>query len=282
MPTLKFAVIGFPVQHSRSPGMQLAGFAAAGIDASYERVEVAPGTLPETVARFRAEGYRGWNITVPYKHAIIPLLDEVAGPEARAAHSVNTVVNQGGRLLGYSTDGYGVEQALRHGLGLAAQPPRQLYLGAGGAACAAAVYAARHGAAAIAIANRTLARAEELAALVRKAAPACAVSVLPLADTPEMRDALQAADIVFQCTSLGLHPGDPMPVPAEHIPPRVPIFDFVYTPSAFKDALRRQGNPVGDGLDMLLYQGCRSFELWTGLPAPVEAMRNGLLQSGNA
>ena len=101
---LKFAVIGYPVKHSKSPAMQLAGFRALGIDATYEKVEVAPGELPAVVRRFVVEGFRGWNITVPYKEEIIPLV-EVVGEEARAAHSVNTVVNCDGRLLGYSTDG---------------------------------------------------------------------------------------------------------------------------------------------------------------------------------
>ena len=153
---LKFAVIGYPVKHSKSPAMQLAGFQALGIEASYEKVEVAPGELPAVVRRFVKEGYRGWNITVPYKEEIIPLV-EVVGEEARAAHSVNTVVNHDGRLVGYSTDGYGVAQALRHDFGLTEQPLRQVFLGAGGAARAAAVYASRHGARHVTLANRTAA-----------------------------------------------------------------------------------------------------------------------------
>ena len=275
---LKYAVIGYPVKHSKSPSMQLAGFHALGIDATYEKIEVAPGELPEVVRRFVKEGYSGWNITVPYKEEIIPLV-EVVGEEALAAHSVNTVVNRDGRLLGYSTDGYGVAQALRHDFGLTAQPARQVYLGAGGAARAAAVYAARHGAKYITLANRTAANADRIAALILNAAPECKVVVTPLADCEELRMALTEAELVLQCTSLGLHEGDSMPVPPEWIPASTPVFDFVYTPSQFKERLAAQGNRVSNGLEMLLQQGCKSFELWTGQHAPIEAMRRALYQN---
>ena len=275
---LKFAVIGYPVKHSKSPAMQLAGFQALGIEATYEKVEVAPGELPAVVKRFVEEEFCGWNITVPYKEEIIPLV-EVVGEEALAAHSVNTVVNRDGRLLGYSTDGYGVEQALRHACGLTAQPLRQVFLGAGGAARAAAVYAARHGARQITLANRTAANAERIAALVKATAPECEVVVTALADNPLLRQMLQKAELVLQCTSLGLHEDDALPVPPEWIPASTPVFDFVYMPSRFKERLAAQGNRVSNGLEMLLQQGCKSFELWTGHPAPVEAMRQALYQN---
>ena len=273
----KYAVIGFPVKHSKSPAMQLAGFRALGIDATYERVEVAPEELPAVVRRFVAEGYSGWNITVPHKEAIIPLV-EVVGEEAIAAHSVNTVANRCGRLLGYSTDGYGVAQALRHDFGICEQPAQQVFLGAGGAARAAAVYAARHGARRITLANRTAANAEKIAALVRAAAPACEIAITSLTDNA-LREALATADIVFQCTSLGLHADDPAPVPPEWLPSATPVFDFVYTPSRFKELLMAQGNRVSNGLEMLLQQGCKSFELWTGQKAPEDAMRKALYQA---
>ena len=274
---LKFAVIGYPVKHSKSPAMQLAGFQALGIEATYEKVEVAPGELPTVVKRFVEEEFCGWNITVPYKEEIISLV-EVVGEEARAAHSVNTVVNRDGRRLGYSTDGYGVEQALRHDFGLTAQPAHQVFLGAGGAARAAAVYAARHGARQITLANRTAANAERIAALIRRAVPECEVVVTSPTDNL-LRQMLRNAELVLQCTSLGLHEGDALPVPPEWIPANTPVFDFVYTPSQFKERLVAQGNRVSNGLEMLLQQGCKSFELWTGQPAPVEAMRQALYQN---
>lgn len=275
---LKYAVIGWPVAHSRSPLMQNAGFRALDIAAEYCAIEVRPEELPQAVARLRAEGFAGWNVTVPHKEAIIPLLDEIAGEEARAARSVNTVMNSGGRLLGFSTDGYGVEMALRHEFGFTAIPRRQVYLGTGGAARAASVYAARHGAEHITLANRTAANAERLAEIIAAAAPACRVEILPLSAGHRMEAALAGADILFQCTSLGLHEGDPEPLPAEMIPQSLPVYDFVYTPSVFRKKLMAQGNRAAGGMEMLLMQGCRSLEIWTGRTAPVDAMRRALCQ----
>ncbi|MBO7741710.1 MAG: shikimate dehydrogenase [Victivallales bacterium] len=277
---IRFAVIGWPVAHSRSPQMQNAALRALGINGEYTALEVAPGQLPEAVARMRSEGYAGWNVTVPHKEEIIPLLDEVAGEEARAARSVNTVLNRNGRLLGYSTDGYGVEMALKKEFGFRIMPERQLYIGTGGAAKAAAVYAARHGAGHIVLANRTPENAEKLAAIIRVAAPQCRVEVITLAPDEKMRRTLEMVDILFQCTSLGLHAGDPEPIPAEIVPCRLPVYDFVYTPSAFRTKLTAQGNPVADGTEMLVQQGAKSMEIWTGIMPSAEIMRTALKNGG--
>ncbi len=269
----KYALLGWPVGHSRSPRMQLAGFQALGIQATYECLAIPPGEFPEQVAALPARGFVGWNVTVPHKERMYAACHEVAGEEARAARSVNTVVVREGRTYGYSTDGIGVARALEHDFGFREAPARQLYLGAGGAAQAAAMYAARHGAREIYLANRTLEKARELAERIRQNAPGCQVHALPLDQAPQ---AVSACDILFPCTSLGLHQGDPMPIPPDAIPPDLPVFDFVYTPSAFRNALQAKGNPVCDGREMLLQQGMESFRLWTGQEAPEADMRRGL------
>ena len=135
-----------------------------------------------------------------------------------------------------------------------------------------------HGARQITLANRTAANAERIAALVKAAAPECEVVVTSPTDNL-LRQMLRNVELVLQCTSLGLHEGDALPVPPEWIPVNTPVFDFVYTPSQFKERLVAQGNRVSNGLEMLLQQGCKSFELWTGQPAPVEAMRQALYQN---
>lgn len=272
----RYVLLGWPVGHSRSPKMQMAGFNACGISASYECLAVPPEDFADTVKQLASSGVCGWNVTVPHKERMYACCDEVAGEEARAAHSVNTVVVRDGRMYGYSTDGIGVDRALHHDFGFTELPARQLYLGAGGAAQAAAVYCARHGAREIFLANRTLFRAENLAERIRQAAPECRVHTMPLI---EAKTVVRQCDIVFQCTSLGLHPGDAMPMEPTEIPPKMPVFDFVYTPSAFRDALIRQGNPLSAGLEMLLQQGMESFRLWTGRQAPEEAMRAGLMEN---
>lgn len=271
----RYALLGWPVGHSLSPQMQNAGFKATGIDATYECIPVPPGELPATVKRLLDEGFSGWNVTVPYKEDMHDLCDVVEGTEAAAARTVNTVIVKEGRTYGYSTDGIGLDRALRHSFGFKELPKRMLFLGAGGAAQATAAYCARHGVRKITIANRTLSNAERIADLVKIIAPECEVIILPL---DHANEALNYCDVILQCTSLGLHRNDPAPMPAELIPRHIPVFDLVYTPSAFRDALRSQGNPVADGLELLLQQGMESFHIWTALTPPEPEMRKSLAQ----
>lgn len=109
--TDRYAVIGDPIAHSLSPAMQSAAFQAAGLDAGYEAIHVAPAALPEAVARLRAEDYRGFNVTVPHKEAILPLLDRL-DTVAEAVGAVNTVVREGDALVGYNTDVEGFVEAV--------------------------------------------------------------------------------------------------------------------------------------------------------------------------
>ena len=112
----KFGVLGWPVTHSVSPQMQGAGFDSLGIDASYKLLPLDPGEFENGIRQLVADDFRGWNITVPHKAAMLPLLDEI-DPPARLAQSVNTVLNDNGKLYGWSTDGYGLERSIREAFG---------------------------------------------------------------------------------------------------------------------------------------------------------------------
>ncbi len=272
----RYALIGWPVAHSASPLMQEAAFRAAGRAASYELIAVPPEKLSEAVQRLQKEGYSGWNVTVPHKEAVLPLMD-ILDPEAEKTGSVNTVLPKQGKLWGYSTDGYGLARALERNFQLQISGTCILFLGTGGAARAAAVYAAIKGASVITLVNRTLSRAEAVAESIRRVSPACQVRVLSLSDQSAVTAAMKEAQVLIHSTSLGLHPQDPMPFPPQKIPSGLPVFDMIYGNTSFQQCLRSQGNPVASGWDMLLYQGCRSFELWTGLPAPEQAMRQALI-----
>lgn len=275
----KFGLIGHPVAHSVSPQMQNAGFKALDIQADYSLVDVLPEDLKNTFARLANDGWRGWNVTIPHKEAAAKIVDEL-DEEAAALGSVNTVVPlANNRLKGYSTDGYGMMTALRENFGLDIQGLRLCVYGTGGAGRAGALYAALHGAAAILLVNRTLERAEALAQNIRGLAPQCRVTVLPFADTNAIARQLHAMDVFIQSTSLGLKPSDPLPFPPEQIPVALPIMDMVYGDTPFRQACLATGHRIIDGSDMLLHQGCRSFELWTGRPAPVAAMRQALMEA---
>lgn len=274
----KYAIIGWPVRHSLSPQMQEAGFRALGRDARYELCETPPEELGQRMEQLRLNGYCGWNVTVPHKEQVFAMLEHRDG-DALSAGSVNTIVNRNGVLHGYSTDGYGLAEAIRESFGIATAQSRQLFLGTGGAARAAAVYAAVHGAAEIILVNRTLSRAEALAETIRHAAPACSVRCLSLADVDNTAALLPSCDVLIQCTSLGLKANDPLPFAPALIPPKLAVMDMVYGFTPFRSQCAARGCPTADGSGMLLHQGCRSLELWTGQDAPVAAMRQALAEA---
>ena len=150
------------------------------------------------------------------------------------------------------------------------------FLGTGGAARATSVHFARRGAARLFLANRTEAKARHLAETLAAAAPDCQVQCLPLADSQRIAAALKETDCLIQATSLGLHPHDALPLDPDLVPVTLPVMDMIYRETPFLHAVAERGCATADGRGMLLHQGVRSFELWTGKPAPVQAMRRGL------
>jgi shikimate dehydrogenase len=270
----RYAVIGDPVGHSLSPAMHNAALAALGLDARYEAVHVRPEELGEFVARARRD-LAGFNATVPHKEALIPLLDEVASA-AMAAGSVNTVSCRNGRLMGDSTDGYGLEVAIREAFGIDLSGRRFVFLGAGGTARAAVPHFLRQGAAGVAVVNRTVAKAAALLTKFATDFPGAELRAIAPSDHDAVREAVSAAAVVVQATSLGLKDDDPCPLAAELFLPGVGYFDTIYRDTAFLAAAQARGCRCADGLGMLLHQGAASFRIWTGCEAPVEVMRQAL------
>jgi len=267
-------LLGWPVAHSKSPAMHNAAFAELGLDWCYVPLPTKPAHLGEAVHGLRALGVRGANVTVPHKRDVLAHLDEIE-EAARTIGAVNTiVVDDDERLVGHNTDAPGLVRDLRaHGIDVAGATV--MLLGAGGAARAAAVGCLQAGAARLIVSNRTQARAEELAN-VASALPYGEVGCIPW---PDRGDAIRRADIVVQCTSLGLPPNaDASPLPvgdtltSEHV-----AYDLVYgrrTP--FLAAAERAGAEALSGEGMLLWQGALAFSLWTGRQAPIDAMRRAL------
>jgi shikimate dehydrogenase len=269
---LKYAVIGHPVGHSRSPGMQNAGFAACGIDADYLKLEVAPEEFPRFVA-FAVENLAGFNLTVPHKQIILPYLDGIDA-DAERIGSVNTVkVLPGGKLAGCSTDGIGFEEAVRFKLGMELDGRRCLLLGCGGAARAVAFRIAGHPGTELKIANRSLDRAEALAAELGGR-----VEALPLGDAEKIAAALKDTDLLVQATSLGLHAEDAPPIAPALLDAAedLAVIDLVYRPTPLLAKAAERRFKYCDGSEMLLRQGAASFRFWTGEEPPVEAMRRGM------
>ena len=261
--SVRLGIVGHPVAHSLSPVIQGAALRAAGIDAAYERWDTPPDALRGRIDALRAPDCLGANVTIPHKRAALPLLDALAPPAAEAG-AVNTIVNDGGRLVGHNTDGDGFTAALAEA-GFAPAGRRFLLLGAGGAARGIAFALARADAASVAIAAR---RPDAATSLATDAG----ARALPI-DAP-----LAPFDCVVNCTSAGMEGGGAETAlirdPAEAAPAAL-IVDIVYAPAEtpLLRAARAAGRPTLGGLPMLVRQGALAFERWTGQAAPLDAMR---------
>jgi shikimate dehydrogenase len=265
-------LIGHPVDHSRSPLMHNAAFEAQGIDMCYVAFDVSHEELPAAIRGLRALGIVGANITVPHKEAVLPLLDTVDST-ARQIGAVNTIVNQDGVLSGHNTDIYGFLMALERGWGRGPRGSRCLVLGAGGSARAVVAGLARAEAAEVWVFNRTLSRARELCAAVAtwSSVPCHAVG------ESELVTVAQQAELIVNATSVGMGESVKVsPIPVDILTRKHVIVDLTYGPE--QTALIRGGRSVGgiclDGLEMLVQQAARSYELWTGRMAPIDRMRD--------
>lgn len=259
-PTM-LGVAGWPVAHSRSPEMFAPALRELGLDWLYVRLPLAPERFAETALALAASGYRGINVTMPHKHAAHDLADSRT-EAANAIGAANTLTYEEGRIEADNTDAGGFLDALE------ADPSglRCLVLGAGGSA-RAVVWALREaGAAEVAVWNRTPRRAAELATEFG----------LRHVERPE------TADLIVNCTSVGLDGADQdeavAAVSLTQVDPPATFFDLVYGsgPTPLAGWAASGGARVVDGREMLVRQGARSLERWTGRRAPVAAMRAAL------
>ena len=259
------ALIGDPVGHSPSPAMHRAAFAAAGLDLDYVAERVTRAELPRAYGGLRRR-YRGLNVTRPLKEAIVPMVDRV-GPEAAEARSVNTVTFHDGVAVGDSTDGAGFLAAVeRAGVSTSGHA---VILGSGGAARAVGA-ALRGSGARITIAARDPVRASGAAGCV-------GAHVIPTT-ADALAPALEAADLLVNATPVG----DVLPVAGNiPLPQALTVFDLVYRPrvTPLLEVARARGCRTIEGVEMLVEQGARSFEIWTGMSAPVDEMRAAALAS---
>ena len=273
-------IIGYPIGHSISPRFQQAALDFCGIDAEYRAYPVAPEDVGRFVAGLRQPGILGINVTVPHKEAVIPFLDEI-DDWATEAGAVNTIVNRQGRLTGHNTDGYGFLRALQQGGGFQPRGRRTLILGAGGAARGVVLALAREGVGYLTIANRTPERAESLAQLAR--GRGITAQAIPLAGA-DLTEAAASAELIVNCTTLGMTHGPgaaDSPLPRQAIPVTALVYDLVYNPletRMLREAAQTGAATLG-GIQMLVYQGAASFELWHEQPAPVAVMLEAATQA---
>jgi shikimate dehydrogenase len=272
-------LIGDPVEGSVSPAMHRAAFAEAGLDLEYlaERVtpDALPATFPDLVRRFR-----GLNVTRPLKEAILPLLDGV-GTEAAAAGSVNTVVvADDGRTQGRSTDGAGFLAAVRR---VVDRPVgRAVVLGSGGAARAVAMALAEDGAYVVTI-GRNAAAGVRMVVHLADHGRRVRFEHSPWDAEAALAPCLAGCHLLVNATPVG-GTDDPSasPLPARlELDPATTVVDLVYRPrrTALLARAAAAGCPTVEGIEMLIEQGARSFELWTGMQAPLEVMRRAAYEA---
>lgn len=274
---LKYAVIGDPVAHSLSPQMQNAGFVACGQGNPYGKFHVKLDEISD-FADFARKNLHGFNITVPHKKNIIPFLDDISRPAA-LAESVNTITVRDGKLFGDSTDGFGLASALHEAFGTMVKGGNFLFVGCGGAVQAVAFYFASSGAARLYFANRTIAKAETLAKSIAKYYPECHTQCCSPNDKTSLQHFINASSVLIQGTSLGLKPHDPIPLDTALLNDKIAIYDTIYKTTPLLRYAADHGIRYADGRTMLLYQGAKSFEIWTAQKAPIEEMRNALEQA---
>lgn len=259
--------IGYPIKSSRSPSIHNAGYKALGIDDKYTyiRKEVKPKDLKKVMEEIRTQGISGVSVTMPHKQEVMKYLDKI-DDDALKIGAVNTVVNKDGKLIGFNTDWIGAIVALEKRTNL--EDKKVAIIGAGGAA-RAIVYGLIKKGAKVKIFNRSKDSAQQIAEEF-----GCEYGSL------DSLEEISNMDIIINATSVGMNE-DKSPIDKRFLNNKQIVFDIVYSPKEtrfIKDAIEK-GATIISGYEMLLYQGVEQFKLYTGLQAPVEAMREELLRS---
>jgi shikimate dehydrogenase len=302
------AVYGFPIRHSASPAMHNAAFARLGLDWCYLAYEVHPDNLRAAIAGAKAMQFAGLNLTVPHKVLAMDMVDAL-DESARTWGAVNTIRFEGRaaggdwrplrefgvpsrdlrdgkpecsrppeggtpnefRAHGFNTDAHGISRSLREDLGLALPGAKVLLVGTGGAGQVAALKLATEGVSELFLFDFAGAKAQAVAEEIRRRHPQVKVTV----DFPKGR-----VDLLVNATPLGLKPGDPSPLEGRSfaLSQAGAVYDMVYNPAetALLKSAKAAGCKTANGLGMLLHQGAKAFEIWTGQPAPLDVMRRAL------
>jgi shikimate dehydrogenase len=283
------AVFGHPVRHSASPAMQNAGLNALGLNWRYLAFDVHPDHLAQALEGAKRMGFIGINLTVPHKLPAMELVDEL-DESARIWGAVNTVrfegpTGEGGcrplrefdeppqriRSHGFNTDADAITQAIQEDLGLKLAGAKVLLLGTGGAGRTAALKLAAEGISELFLVNRTEEKAREVAEQIGRLYPKVHLRLgYPSGEV----------DLLLNATSLGLKAADPLPIdePKFDISRAGFVYDMIYRPAQtpLLKLAKSRGCKTANGLGMLLYQGAKALEIWTGQPAPVQIMREAL------
>lgn len=276
-PDLKiYGIFGYPLGHSVSPAIQNCALDDYGLKSIYFAFECPPARFRYLMRHLKSLVLDGFNVTVPYKEEVIGYLNRLS-PEAKILGAVNTVKKQGKIWIGYNTDLYGFLKSLRE-TGFHAKNRCAVILGAGGSARAVVYGLAKSGVRKIAIFNRTIGRAKHVVSQFKKKFPKVNWAIYPI-DQRKLKEVLSNSDLLVNTTKVGLKPSDPLLVSRSVFPnQKILVYDLIYKPKQTKllKLASSLGHKTMNGEAMLLHQGARAFELWTGKRAPIRDMKKAL------
>ena len=279
MTKLTYGLIGHPVGHSLSPAMQNAAFAALKIDAEYKLFDVEPVDLENFLRDMIKDGIAGINVTVPHKVKAKNFIaaNGILNPHVEMLGAVNTIKVVDGKLRGFNTDGPGFYRSLVEDLGFEPEGKNVFVLGAGGAARAIVMYLG-NGPKEIFVTDIDDCTVEELRKHFEKYYDHHRFKAV---NRNNLKESLDASDLLVQATPVGMRDGDPSPIDAKLLHSGMRVYDLVYnrpTTKLVEEAAKRKLNAM-TGMGMLLYQGAIAFELWIDLKAPVNVMRRALREA---
>jgi shikimate dehydrogenase len=273
--TILMGVIGNPIGHSLSPLMHNQAVERLGLNYIYLPFKVDPARLGEAIEAVRALGLRGINVTIPFKEKVIPYLDEISA-EAQACGAVNLIKNEQGRLIGFNTDGKGFLASLAdEGV---SHINRALFIGAGGAARSLAYELAQSGVNRLDFLDIDLAKAQTIASLVSSSTDCLGTSYLMSEEL--FSDLCKQADLIINCTPLGMFPNQDVPVCSMHnVSSHTVVYDLVYNPltTRFIAMAQKKQLKTINGVSMLVHQGAIAFEILTGAKPPIALMKEVVL-----
>ncbi len=281
---VSLAVIGHPVRHSISPAMHNAAIKEIAHSNDrfsnwrYFRFEVKPEDLVQALPLFQEKGFFGLNLTVPHKEIALNALQKVDSA-ALEIGAVNTLRRLDKGYEGFNTDGYGLSQGIKTDLQTSLEGKDIVILGAGGAGRAAAVEVLYRKCRSLKIVNRNQDRLHNLIQTLDPIANRFSIS-LEGCSPSDPNLSLSPGTIIVNATSLGLNSDDPLPLPKERVQHSLTLFDMIYNPESTQlmELILSQGGRAANGLSMLVFQGVRALEIWSGTSVNAETMN----QAANA
>lgn len=273
--TKPFAVLGHPIGHTLSPVMHNASMQELEFDGIYLALDVHPDQLMDVLPSMEKMGFAGVNLTVPHKEVAFRGLDKLDA-SAQLFGAANTVEFTSNGMVGHNTDGYGFLTSLEESFGRKVAGDRVFVLGCGGAGRATALQAAAEGAKALVLADIDAERVQKLNDEISGLTPS--VEVIQALEKPNQIELCRTCDLVVQASPVGMKRDDPSLLPPEAFREGQRAFDliYMYPETAFLATAREAGAEIANGLGMLLHQGARAFEIWTGTEPSVPAMRKAL------